>query len=167
MHLSRQYSSYHIVNQLRTKKTCTIQFCIFSVDCVWMEFNFSECSKTSSNQCGTRKGTRSILRPAQFGGTNCTGPSEITVKCSSDPEGGKSLSGWVQLNPFKVTTLIHNRKRKHQTQVGWPRHFPSARPPKTEAPSFIFSMWPKCVTNKSWADRNTFCLLSLMFMFPL
>ena len=63
---------------------------VFAVDCVWTEFDFKDCS----NPCGpgTWVGRRSILTPAKYGGQNCSGPSEVTDDCNSDPEGGKRSS---------------------------------------------------------------------------
>ena len=63
--------------------------CIISVDCLWTDFQYTECS----NPCGggTSVGTRSILRRANYGGKECTGPSEVTSQCNSDPEGGMTF----------------------------------------------------------------------------
>ena len=60
------------------------------MDCVWTEFDYADCS----NPCGpgTWVGRRSILTPAKYGGQNCSGPSEVTEDCNSDPEGGKCSS---------------------------------------------------------------------------
>ena len=84
-----------------TEVGCSAKFsCVISVDCVWTEFDYTECS----NPCGpgTREGNRSILIPAQHGGQECTGPTEVTEDCNSEPEAGRSPS----LKKLNTITII-------------------------------------------------------------
>ena len=79
------------------------------VDCAWSEFKFTNCS----NQCGVgmRNGTRSIVTPARHGGKNCTGPSEVTTQCNTDPGGAPSM---FEVLEEDASDLAPCRKRKEE-----------------------------------------------------
>ena len=64
---------------------------IISVDCVWTDFNYTDCSHACGG--GTRVGRRSFLIPAKYGGQSCYGPSEVTENCNNYPCPGERL--WI------------------------------------------------------------------------
>ena len=58
-----------------------------TVDCIWGEFTFGNCSAPCGE--GIRIGKRPILQPALYGGKPCEGSDTTTKSCNSDPDAGE------------------------------------------------------------------------------
>ena len=68
-------------------------------NCLWSDWTWESCSATCGG--GIQNGTRTVAQPAEYGGSECTGPSTSTQRCNTEDCPGPCPEGYT-LKPGDV-----------------------------------------------------------------